>query len=403
METQQLNSSGSLMGELFGKIISKSELNPEQLKSLYIETAIALKKDHKDPNIYFPLMDLPYLEYVSIEEINHYTENYGEIKKENNRFKLGSALNAFEPRPPIKFIIEGVIKEKSLNSWFGKYGHKKTFAALSAGVCVAAGTPWIGINTTQCPVLFIDEESGEYSLLDRLEAAIKGESQNKNIPFYYLSLSAFNFFNNDTDLDILRDFIVQIGAKLIFIDAFDDVMAGSDENSVKDNQPVLIRLRKICEDTDSAIVVLHHTNAKMGMRGSTSIPGSLNSALKIESENGSSTIKFSTEKMRDSKTFSKDAKIVYVDKKDDPTQLELFYLREDDTPFDEKINIREKTILDYMKANNNDLIITEYLKTVSNEEKGAYRASIYDLRDKKIIEKNEEKSEHNKAVLSIVA
>jgi predicted ATP-dependent serine protease len=184
-------------------------------------------------------------------------------------------------------------------------------------------------------------------------------------------------------------------------------MAGSDENSVKDNQPVLIQLRKICEDTNSAIILLHHSNRQGTMRGSTSIPGSLNSALKIESEVGSSTIKITTDKMRDSKPFTKIAKIVYVDKENDPNQIEYFYItQDDDTPFDEVKTDREKTdreksIIDYMKANNNDLILVDFLKTVPKSESESYRRDAYRLRDKGTIVKNLDKSEKNKTVFSI--
>jgi len=322
------------------------------------------------------------------------------VTESDARFKLGKASDAFEPRPPIQWIIKDVIKENSLNSWFGKYGHKKTFCALSAAVCVASGIPWIGQATIQCPVLFVDEESGQRTLLDRMEAAIKGESQDKEIPIYYLSLSSFNFLKNESDIETFQRYIEETHSKLIFIDALDDVMSGSDENSVKDNQPVMIQLRRVCEETNSAIILLHHVNKQGGMRGSTSIPGSLNSALKIISENGSSKISFTTDKMRDSKTFTKDVEIVYVDKNNDFSQLESFYLTEDSTPFEDRVNDIQKEILDFMKLNNNELVMNSFLES-NKEKRSSYKKAIYSLRDHNAIKKNTEKSTRREAVYCI--
>lgn len=372
----------------------------------FIESSIAAVSYKKIVKDFFNRRELFTEANIKVQKalnLNIPLDNINEDIIDNNysRFKLGKASDAFEPRPPIEWIIKDVIKENSLNSWFGKYGHKKTFCALSAAVCVASGIPWIGQSTLQSPVLFVDEESGRRTLLDRMEAAVKGESQDKNIPLYYLSLSAFNFLKNEKDIDFLQKYIIETHSKLIFIDAFDDVMSGGDENSVKDNQPVLIQLRRVCEETNSAIILLHHTNKRGDIRGSTSIPGSLNTALKITSENNSSRISFTTDKMRDSKTFTKDAEIFYVDKNNDFSELESFYIIEDTTPFEDKINDTQKEILDYMKSNNNELIVKSFLDSVTKEKQSSYKKAIYNLRDHNIIKKDVEKSLYHQAIYSI--
>jgi replicative DNA helicase len=309
-----------------------------------------------------------------------------------DRFKLGKASDAFNPRPKVEWVIQNTVKTNSVNVWYGKYGHKKTFVALSAAVCVASGTPWIGQSTKQTPVLIIDEESGRHTLLDRLQAAIKGESQSKDIPIYYLSLSAFNFLKNENDINILKRYIEETESKLVIIDAFADVMSGGDENSVQDNVPVLIQLRKVCEETNSAIILLHHTNKGGEIRGSTSIGAALNSALKIESENGSSNINITTEKMRDSQTFNKKAEIVFVntESETESTYLESFYITEgEQTPFYEDSNNWENDILDYMKSHNGEIVMKDFLTSVSKEKKASYNKALYALRDKGKIKKSE--------------
>ena len=290
-----------------------------------------------------------------------------------------------------------MVKTNSLNVWYGKYGHKKTFVALSAAVCVASGTKWLGQNTKQSNVLIIDEESGEHTLLDRLQASIKGESQEEDLPIYYLSLSAFNFLKNENDIVYLKEYIELTESKLVIIDSFADVMSGGDENTVKDNVPVLIKLRKVCEETGAGIILLHHTNKNGDIRGSTSIGAALNSALKIVSDNGSSKIEISTEKMRDAKTFSKKAEIIFNNMKDEngDEQLDLFYITEGEpAPFFEEISDWENEIIEYMKNHNGELVQKDFLSTFPIQKHASYKKAIYTLRDNGLIEKSDKSNIH---------
>lgn len=341
---------------------------------------------------------------LSIASLKKWMDDDEDILEFQTRFKVGKISDLFEQRTKKKFLIEGLVKEQSLNVWYGRYGHKKSFAALSAGINVANGSQWLGLNTVQCPVLFVNEDDDTDDLLDRMEAGIKGESLDKNIPFYYLSQCRFNFIANKKDADYLKGIIKQYEIKMVIIDAFDDIMAGFDENAVKDTQSLMLLLRKICTDMKCSMIILHHTNKGGGIRGSTSIPGGADNAIKIESETGSHTIKFSTDKTRQTKPFNRSAIINYTMSKDDPDILENFYLSEgEDTPFDDKnVNDKQKIILDYMKLNNDDLILVEFLKTIPKDDKESYRTAVYALRDKNIIEKNEEKSKHNFTVFTIV-
>jgi hypothetical protein len=84
----------------------------------------------------------------------------------------------------------------------------------------------------------------------------------------------------------------------VIIDALADIMSG-DENSKQDTQPVMNHLRKIAEDTDSAIILIHHSNKTGGYRGTSAIKGSLDLQVKVESENDSKFVNFITEKNRD--------------------------------------------------------------------------------------------------------
>jgi RecA-family ATPase len=194
---------------------------------------------------------------------------------------------------------------------------------------------------------------------------------NEDIPIYYVSLAGFNFLTNKDDADHLKEIILSTGSRLIFIDALDDIMAGGDENSVKDIQPVFMALRKVCEETHSSIVLIHHTNKQEGYRGSSAIPGAVDTMVKVESKEGSQSIKLKTEKNRDGKPIDLFAEIQW--------EQDNYYITEGKaTPFD-GFNDREEKVLDYMRSNDDEIVIMDFLRTVPSNEEKKFRNAITNL------------------------
>jgi hypothetical protein len=222
-----------------------------------------------------------------------------ELRKGSRKLDVRNAHYALQPQAPIEWFVEKIIAARSLNVWVGKFGSKKTWVILSMAVCVAAKKTWIGISTKQANVLIIDEESGDHRLAMRLGAALRGELADENTPVFFVSLAGFNFFKNLQDTTMLNYLVQELGVGLVIIDALTDIMAGGDENSVKDTQPVFTILRKVAEDTGAAILIIHHTNKAGEYRGSTAIPGALDSMVLVDSEEGSNFVNFKTVKNRE--------------------------------------------------------------------------------------------------------
>jgi RecA-family ATPase len=233
-------------------------------------------------------------QYSSVNE-DEPASNQDEAFERN--YEIRDASYALIPHPPIDWIVEQLISEGSVNLFYGEPGVKKTFSLLPMGVCVALGKPWLGINTTACNVLIIDEESGDRRLALRLDASLRGEFGDEATPILYVSLVGFNL-DKKIDAIELQELIDNTNAGLVIIDTLADIMEG-DENSKQDVQPVFSTLRKVTELTGSAIVVIHHSNKKSGYRGSSAIKGALDLMIKIESEEGSNWIEFKCEKSRD--------------------------------------------------------------------------------------------------------
>jgi hypothetical protein len=122
------------------------------------------------------------------------------------------------------------------------------------------------------------------------------------LPLSFTSLAQFNLLGED-DLAHLKGAIQATGAKLVILDALADFMPGGDENAVKDTLPVFRGLRKIAEDTQSAIVVIHHSGKSGLYRGSSAIKGSVDLLLEVTSKPDSPNVDFAIEKSRDVEPF----------------------------------------------------------------------------------------------------
>jgi hypothetical protein len=229
------------------------------------------------------------------------------------RYTLRGIDYILEDHPPTPQIIEKIIDEASVNVWVGKWGSKKTWSFLSAAVCVISGKQWLGLKTEQCPVLIVDEESGDRRLALRIKQALAGELITDSPPIYFMSNAQINLLKNPNDQAILISEIYNTGARLVFIDALADVMAGGDENTVKDTQPVFVSLRRIAQVTGAAIVVIHHSNRLGDYRGSSAIPGALDTMLQIDSKEDSDLVVFKSLKIRDGEPVKFGARAVWLD------------------------------------------------------------------------------------------
>lgn len=255
------------------------------------------------------------------------------------RFTVHTAGYALQPRPPVKFIVDNLIRPKSVSCFFGESGSKKSYSIIDMAVCVAAGKPWLGFATEQQNVLYIDEETNEDEFSGRLAEVLRGEYCDENTPVCFVSLSGL-LLDNHTDLTFLELLIEQQHAGLVILDALTDIMTG-DENSKQDTQPIFTALKQIAVRTDAAIIVIHHAGKSGDYRGSSAIKGAVDLLIKVESEHGKNVINFKSEKVRYGEATSWAAVSAWVD--------DSFVLRRaefEETPYFGK---SERYVLEYLE------------------------------------------------------
>jgi hypothetical protein len=234
-----------------------------------------------------------------------------QAKPQKARYEILSAFEALQPQPPIDWIVDGLISAGSVNVFYGEGGSKKTWALLDMAVCVARGDAWLNFKTKAGGVLVIDEESGRRRIMRRLGDVLRGHNADDRTPVSCVSLAAFDF-GKPNDIGELYNLIIESQSQLVIVDALADVMPGRDENAVKDVQPIFLALRKIAEQTQTAIIIIHHANKGGTYRGSTAIKGALDLLLSVESKTGTNEITFKTEKARDTEASSFGASAVFV-------------------------------------------------------------------------------------------
>jgi hypothetical protein len=217
------------------------------------------------------------------------------------RYIVHDAADALAPRPPVKWIVEGRIYEKSITVMYGDGGTKKTWAGMYLAACVSSGAAWGDIETHKTRVLFVDEENGESEISSRAAYCIRGALADENADLKYISLAAFHL-DDPKDEAILTAEILAQGAGLVILDALADLMIG-DENSKQETQPVFNALRRITEKTGAAILIIHHSNKQGSHRGSSVIKDAPDILVQVRSEPDSHLVEFRTEKNRKGKAI----------------------------------------------------------------------------------------------------
>lgn len=172
----------------------------------------------------------------------------------------------------INYIIEDMIRENGLYCLLGEAKVGKSAIALQIANSVANGFPFLNLKTNKTPVLYLSTEMNPSETISRIK-------------FMELDLNDKDFFytfpeDNLTQISILKvekeiaEFSEKYNGKLVFIDMFNGINFGNnyDLNNYQDmSQNIFPQLRKLCNNYNVAIIIVHHLNRKGKSLGSTAI------------------------------------------------------------------------------------------------------------------------------------
>lgn len=165
----------------------------------------------------------------------------------------------------IEWVVDRLIPKGAIIVFFGKGGIGKTWVSMDLARCIGDGLPYLGLQTIQSPVVFIDFENPLAVLNERTRKL--GECQ--NVYFWRANNPKLTAPRLDSkEWDLYKK--LPTGAVLIF----DTLRAsqGRDENASNEMGLIMGRLKEL-RDMGFTVILLHHTakNNDRVAKGSTAI------------------------------------------------------------------------------------------------------------------------------------
>jgi hypothetical protein len=235
---------------------------------------------------------------------------------EEDSWRFCTLADAYKPRPPLKYVVSGLLPEATLSILYGPPGSLKSLLMADLLACVAGGLPWLppvpGKTATprptlQVPVLWLDFDNGQRRTEDRLAALGRAKNLPPDAPLFYVSMPVPRLDAGDPDsMTALQNRVYRDDVKLLVIDNLGVISAGADENT-RDMITVMCLLRSMAENTGAAIIMIHHKTknapqrSRTGntLRGHSSIEAALDLALMVTRPEGSPSIMVQSTKSRD--------------------------------------------------------------------------------------------------------
>jgi len=191
---------------------------------------------------------------VMIESLSHARRSTGEF--ENKTFALGERSATTRP----EWLIRSILRKNTIGTLFGESGCRKTWLAIDLALSVATGTDFLGrIKVKQGRVFYIISEGAD-DFEDRTAAWAK--TRKVNLP----SIDEFAYypgaydFNDDNAVNTCLGHLEERlgGADLIVLDTLAKNFNGdADKNA--DMGRFLNQMERLREETNAAVLVLHHT------------------------------------------------------------------------------------------------------------------------------------------------
>ncbi len=136
---------------------------------------------------------------------------------------------------------------------------RKTYTMLGAGLAVAGGHPWLGIQTIACPVLYLNLELQDFAVAHRLNAIARA----MGVPLSR-ELHLVNLRNRLVTLDSLElrigKLIESTQAGLVVVDPHYKLSSASgvEENSNDAQALFLYRIESAICSTGAGVMIAHH-------------------------------------------------------------------------------------------------------------------------------------------------
>ena len=159
------------------------------------------------------------------------------------------------PTPPQ--VIEGVLHQGSKLVLGGGAKSFKTWALLHLANCISTGLPWLGFETFESPVLYVNFELPAFNMESRIRAICAA----LNVPIPK-NLTVWNLRGHATDAGIILPKITRaikkMGYSAVFLDPIYKLLGEREENSARDMTNLMNSIEQLSEYTRAAVLFGSH-------------------------------------------------------------------------------------------------------------------------------------------------
>jgi len=196
--------------------------------------------------------------------------------------KLISAIE-LKRRPPLQWVVKGLLPSKGLAAIYGQSGSGKTFVALHMAFALAEGVEhWFGLKIVATPVAYVALE-GTGGLRQRIQALEAQHSRAAPSRIRFL-LGDFTLLEGRHVTELAAEIQATFGAgAIVFVDTLNQSAAGADENSSVDMGIVVSNAKALAAAVDGMVVLVHHSGKDQGkgMRGHSSLHAAMDSIIEV--------------------------------------------------------------------------------------------------------------------------
>lgn len=229
-------------------------------------------------------------------ENNHYTPDGREVwayygkdkptdpeaaKKLRATLPPWAPLSAYKDLPPTEYIVDGLLEYRGMCSVIGDSGVGKSAVVLDMAAHIAAGKPWHGRRTIQCPVVYVAGEgvAGAVNRLHAWQRAHRDYSIGDNL---YIVEEALLIGSAVENWAYIAEQCVAVGAGLVIFDTLARMTTGLDENSASDMGKGITAFNKLQVATGAGVLLVHHTaRGSSHARGSSAVRGAVDSEVLV--------------------------------------------------------------------------------------------------------------------------
>ena len=289
-----------------------------------------------------------------------------------------------------QWLIEDIIPNESLIILYGPSGCGKTFIALDISLHIAHNKAWKKQSIVKKGIIIYCIGEGIHGIANRIKAWHNYNNLPLDAPFVLLPIEAVSFVEPEninkmiSTIDQIKE-EYNLPISMIIIDTLSKASVGYDENSSKDMGEFLYNFDIIKKYFNTSIMFVHHSgkNSTRGMRGSSYLLGTVDTAIQVDNMND--TILVQIEKQKDGIEGS--------------FQLKLKQHLDSLVVFENDINLKFRSKTGYIlnsKPNNIDIsVIIKYLKEKKSLDNISKLSNIEVVSLKKIIQKDLLKEENS--------